>query len=136
VTGAPLAAGWAGFVPIGDSWWQLAVATFLAVVFTQVGFLAHAAGRKQMFTSRRASRRRRDPAHEPGRRSGLLVFLNVVNQLILFVATLTATSAAGPTTALAAPGTPRARRGHSREAVQDTGSAAMITESGGGSARR
>jgi hypothetical protein len=26
---------------VGDSWWQLAVAAFLAVVFTQIGFLGH-----------------------------------------------------------------------------------------------
>jgi membrane protein len=40
---------------------------------------------------------------------GLLVFLNVVNQLILFAATLTATSTTGHVTDLAAPGT-NARR--------------------------
>ena len=32
-----LAAGWAAFVLIGDSWWQLLIAAFLAVVFTQIG---------------------------------------------------------------------------------------------------
>ncbi len=106
VTGALLAAGWAGFVLIGDSWWQPAVAAFPAVVFTQVGFVAHDAGHKQMFTSRRAKRHRRDPAREPGRRSGLLVFGDVVDPLVLFVATPPATSAAGPTTDLAAPGPP------------------------------
>jgi membrane protein len=36
---------------------------------------------------------------------GLLVFLNVVNQLILFAATLAATSSAGQVTDLAAPRT-------------------------------
>jgi fatty acid desaturase len=55
VTSGLLAAGWAGFVLVGESWWQLAVAVFLAVVFTQVGFLAHDAGHKQIFTSRRAN---------------------------------------------------------------------------------
>jgi len=50
-----LAAGWAGFVLIGDSWWQLAVAAFLAIVFTQIGFLGHEAGHKQISRSRRAS---------------------------------------------------------------------------------
>ncbi len=39
----------------GDSWWQLAVAAFLAAVFTQVGFLGHDAGHRQIFGSRRAS---------------------------------------------------------------------------------
>ena len=37
LTAAALAAGWAAFVLVGDSWWQLAVAAFLAVVFTQIG---------------------------------------------------------------------------------------------------
>jgi fatty acid desaturase len=50
-----LAAGWAAFVVVGDSWWQLAVAVFLAVMFTQVGFLGHDAGHRQIFASRRAS---------------------------------------------------------------------------------
>ena len=50
-----LAAGWAAFVLVGDSWWQLGVAAFLAVMFTQVGFLAHDAGHRQVFSSQRAS---------------------------------------------------------------------------------
>ncbi|GIJ54471.1 delta fatty acid desaturase [Virgisporangium aurantiacum] len=55
VTGGLLAAGWAAFVMVGDSWWQLAVAAFLAVVFTQIGFLGHDAGHRQIFTSKRAN---------------------------------------------------------------------------------
>jgi fatty acid desaturase len=54
-TAVLLAAGWAAFVLVGDSWWQLAVAVFLAVMFTQVGFLGHDAGHRQVFGSRRAS---------------------------------------------------------------------------------
>ena len=50
-----LAAGWAVFVLVGDSWWQLAVAVFLAVMFTQAGFLGHDAGHRQISGSRRAS---------------------------------------------------------------------------------
>jgi fatty acid desaturase len=50
-----LAAGWAAFVLVGDSWWQLVVAVFLAVMFTQVGFLGHDAGHRQIFRSQRAS---------------------------------------------------------------------------------
>ena len=50
-----LAAGWAAFVLIGDSWWQLAVAVFLAVMFTQIGFLGHDAGHRQICTGRRRS---------------------------------------------------------------------------------
>src|SRR5262249_62241748 len=50
-----LAAGWAVFVLVGDSWWQLAVAAFLAVMFTQAGFLGHDAGHRQISGSRRVS---------------------------------------------------------------------------------
>jgi fatty acid desaturase len=55
VTVVALAGGWAAFVLIGDSWWQLAVAVFLAVIFTQVGFLGHDAGHRQICKSRRTS---------------------------------------------------------------------------------
>jgi fatty acid desaturase len=48
-------AGWTGFVLIGDSWWQLAVAAFLAIMFTQLGFLGHDAGHRQISGSRRVS---------------------------------------------------------------------------------
>ena len=50
-----LAAGWAAFLLIGDSWWQLAVAGYLAIMFTQLGFLGHDAGHRQICTSRRLS---------------------------------------------------------------------------------
>src|SRR6185437_6441006 len=39
-----LVSGWVVFVLVGDSWWQMAVAAFLAVMFTQLGFLGHDAG--------------------------------------------------------------------------------------------
>jgi fatty acid desaturase len=55
VTGAMLAAGWTGFVLLGNSWWQLGVAGFLAVVFTQIGFIGHDAGHRQIFHSKRAN---------------------------------------------------------------------------------
>ena len=55
VTAALLAAGWGAFVMVGNSWWQLAVAAFLAVIFTQIGFLGHDAGHRQISGSRRAS---------------------------------------------------------------------------------
>jgi fatty acid desaturase len=55
VTIALLAAGWAAFAVVGDSWWQLAVAVFLAVMFTQAGFLGHDAGHRQIFRSRKAN---------------------------------------------------------------------------------
>jgi len=55
VTTVLLVAGWTTFLAVGDSWWQLAVAVFLAVVFAQIGFLAHDAGHRQVFASRRGN---------------------------------------------------------------------------------
>ncbi len=55
VTALALAAGWAVFVLVGDSWWQVAVAVYLAVVFAQLGFLGHDAGHRQIAGSRRVS---------------------------------------------------------------------------------
>ncbi len=55
VTTALLVIGWAGFVALGDSWWQLAVAAFLAVVSAQIGFIGHDAGHGQIFRSRRTN---------------------------------------------------------------------------------
>jgi fatty acid desaturase len=55
ITAGLLVLGWVGFVLVGDSWWQLGVAAFLAIVFTQVGFLGHDAGHGQVFGSRRAN---------------------------------------------------------------------------------
>jgi fatty acid desaturase len=50
-----LAGGWAAVVVIGGSWWQLVVAAFLAVVFTQLAFIGHDAGHRQLFRSRAAN---------------------------------------------------------------------------------
>ena len=55
VNAALYAAGWAVFAAVGDSWWQLAVAAYLAVVFGQTGFLGHDAGHRQIFRTRRAN---------------------------------------------------------------------------------
>jgi fatty acid desaturase len=55
LTGLALVAGWAAFAVLGDSWWQLGTAVFLAVIFAQIGFLAHDAGHRQVFRSRRAN---------------------------------------------------------------------------------
>ena len=52
---ALLAAGAAAFAALGESWWQLAVAAYLAVVFTQLAFVGHDAGHRQLFRSRRAN---------------------------------------------------------------------------------
>jgi fatty acid desaturase len=55
ITVGLLFGGWAAFLLVGDSWWQLAVAVYLAVMFTQLGFLGHDAGHRQISGSRRAS---------------------------------------------------------------------------------
>src|SRR5215213_5966949 len=43
-TAVLLAAGWTAFFLLGDSWWQLVTAVFLAFAFTQIAFLGHDAG--------------------------------------------------------------------------------------------
>jgi fatty acid desaturase len=47
--------GLIAFAAVGDSWWQLAIAGYFAVLSTQLGFLGHDAGHKQIFTSGRAN---------------------------------------------------------------------------------
>jgi fatty acid desaturase len=54
---ALLAAGWVAFAILGESWWQLVTAAYLAVVFTQLAFVGHDAGHRQLFRSRRANDR-------------------------------------------------------------------------------
>ncbi|TMR35501.1 acyl-CoA desaturase [Nonomuraea zeae] len=49
------AAGWTLFVWLGDSWLQMLVAVAMAVVFTQLGFVAHDLGHRQVFRTRRPS---------------------------------------------------------------------------------
>ncbi len=55
LTAAALVLGWAAFVVVGNSWWQVAIAVFLAAAFAQLGFLGHDAGHSQVFSSRRAN---------------------------------------------------------------------------------
>jgi fatty acid desaturase len=50
---AMIAAGMVVFVRLGESWWQLAVAAYFAVVFAQLGFLGHDAGHQQVFRNKR-----------------------------------------------------------------------------------
>jgi fatty acid desaturase len=50
-----LAAGGAAFVALEDSWWQLVTAAYLAVVFTQLAFVGHDAGHRQISRSRRTN---------------------------------------------------------------------------------
>lgn len=49
------AAGWTAVVVLGDSWYQLLAAVYLAAIFGQLGFLGHEAGHRQIFRSRRAN---------------------------------------------------------------------------------
>ncbi|QIQ06305.1 fatty acid desaturase family protein [Streptomyces liangshanensis] len=51
------AAAWAAFLVVGNSWWTLAVAALLAVVFGQVALVAHDVGHRQVFRLRKASER-------------------------------------------------------------------------------
>ena len=50
-----LAAGWVAFALIGRSWWQLLIAAFLAVMFTQTAFIGHDAGHHQISGSKRVN---------------------------------------------------------------------------------
>ena len=56
LTVAAFAAGWLGFFLLGDSWATLAIAVFLGIAATQLGFIGHDAGHRQIFESRRANR--------------------------------------------------------------------------------
>ena len=55
ITAALLAGGWLLFVWLGNSWWQLFIAAFMAFLFTQMGFIGHDAGHRQIFRSNRAN---------------------------------------------------------------------------------
>ncbi|RRR97293.1 fatty acid desaturase family protein [Glycomyces terrestris] len=57
VTAAVFAGTWAAFAAIGDSWWQLLTAVFLAIVSAQVAFLGHDLAHRQVIRSRAASER-------------------------------------------------------------------------------
>ncbi|WP_343445342.1 fatty acid desaturase family protein [Micromonospora schwarzwaldensis] len=58
-------AGWVLVATVGDSWWQLPLAAGMAVATTQVAFLGHDAGHRQMF-------RRRGPSEVAGLVAGNL----------------------------------------------------------------
>ncbi|GAT66035.1 acyl-CoA desaturase [Planomonospora sp. ID91781] len=55
LVGALFAGGWTAFFLIGDSWYQIPVAVFLAVVFAQIALVAHDLAHRQVFRSRRSS---------------------------------------------------------------------------------
>ncbi|HEY0814588.1 MAG TPA: acyl-CoA desaturase [Pseudonocardia sp.] len=46
---------WTVFALVGDSWWQLVTAAVLAFVWTNMSFIGHDAGHKQIFEGRRAN---------------------------------------------------------------------------------
>ncbi len=56
LTVAAFGVGFAALILIGSSWWALAVAGFLGLAFTQLGFVGHDAGHHEVFRSRRANR--------------------------------------------------------------------------------
>ncbi len=57
VVAAALVAGWSAFFLIGASWWTLAVAAFLAVVFAQIALVAHDLAHRQVFRTNKPSAR-------------------------------------------------------------------------------
>jgi fatty acid desaturase len=48
-------AGWVAFAVVGDSWYQLVVAPFLAIVFAQLALVAHDIAHRQVFRTRQLS---------------------------------------------------------------------------------
>ncbi|OKI00809.1 delta fatty acid desaturase [Streptomyces sp. CB02923] len=52
---AAYAGGWAAFGALGDTWWQLGTAVFLALVFGQVALVTHDVAHMQVFRTRRPS---------------------------------------------------------------------------------
>jgi fatty acid desaturase len=46
------AGGWVAFAFLGDTWWQLLLAGFFAVMFAQLSFIGHDAGHRQIFRRR------------------------------------------------------------------------------------
>lgn len=55
IMGSLFAGAWVLFFVIGNSWWQLLVAVLLAFLFTQLGFIGHDAGHRQIFRSNKAN---------------------------------------------------------------------------------
>ncbi|WP_216892270.1 fatty acid desaturase family protein [Nocardia alni] len=53
LVGIAFAAGWAAFVFVGDSWWTLMVAAFMAVTFAQVALVMHDVAHRQVWRLRR-----------------------------------------------------------------------------------
>jgi fatty acid desaturase len=49
------ATGWTALILLGPTWWHLLTAVFLGVMFTQLGFLGHDVGHRQVFRTRRGA---------------------------------------------------------------------------------
>jgi fatty acid desaturase len=47
--------GWVAFVAVGNSWFQLVVATYLAIVFAQLALVSHDIAHRQVLRTRRAT---------------------------------------------------------------------------------
>lgn len=63
LVGTVFVGGWAAFVLVGDSWWTLLVAAFMAVTFAQVALVMHDVAHRQVF-------RLRQPTELVGRIAG------------------------------------------------------------------
>ncbi|WP_250005957.1 acyl-CoA desaturase [Actinoplanes sp. M2I2] len=57
LVGGALILGWGAFFVVGASWWTLAVAAFLAVVFAQTALVAHDLAHRQVFRTNKPSGR-------------------------------------------------------------------------------
>ncbi|NSC24634.1 acyl-CoA desaturase [Streptomyces albus subsp. chlorinus] len=55
LVGLAFAAGWVALFTVGSSWWQLAVAVCLGLVYGQLALVAHDLAHRQVFRGRRAS---------------------------------------------------------------------------------
>ncbi|WP_301128077.1 fatty acid desaturase family protein [Streptomyces cacaoi] len=55
LVGLAFAGTWAALVLVGDSWWQLAVAVVLGLVYGQLALVAHDLAHRQVFRGRRIS---------------------------------------------------------------------------------
>ncbi|MGW7514059.1 fatty acid desaturase family protein [Streptomyces sp. NPDC054796] len=55
LVGLAFVAGWVAFFAVGASWWQLAVAGYLGLVFGQLALIAHDLAHRQVFRGRSAS---------------------------------------------------------------------------------
>ncbi|WP_460726102.1 fatty acid desaturase family protein [Nocardia heshunensis] len=55
LTATAFVGGWAALWLIGNSWWALIAAAFLAAVFAQLAFLGHDAGHQQIFATKQAN---------------------------------------------------------------------------------